>query len=328
MTTRNQIVHILEPLKTDTGEWVSNRPLSRKDKVKATEMAQKLSMKAPTLVLVPPLEPCMWTALYAFHPYFNTTLYRIASNNTTEDIDGNEIMQHLAKRNVSFMLDPRLQDEVSCFSKRNRHIGLLSRREMHPIFEDYFIFPEEFYSKDSEGESNDPDKDQDWYKNEGMWAPAYHSVECMERAASFKEFLYNRPENEIIVITYHSFIATLIDPWERDWKKPGLSYTWKPTSSGRMRLVPLTSPQSEKDILEDVDYSDYWPYRLCGRSEIFNKWYKEPLRKIFQILVGFEERKKYLGLDKLTLESLEAELGSEVVREVKDGVEGHIYYTL
>ena len=326
----NQVVHILEPAETNTEKWAFDPPITIKGAMQASEMIEKLSMKAPTLVLVPPLKCCMWTALRAFHPDFNNTLRRIASKSATEDMDDNAIMQHFAKGNVSFMLDPRLQDEVSMwrFDERNGRIGLPSRREMHPIFKNYFIFPDEFYSKDSEGQSDDPDKDQDWYKKEGMWAPGFRSVECLERAASFKEFLYNRPEKEIIVITYYSFINTLIDQHHRDWNKTGGSCIWKPTSSGRMRLVPLTSPQSQKDILEDVDYSDYWPYRLCGRSEIFNKWHREPLRKILQILVGFEERKKYLGLEELTFESLEAELGPEVVQKVKDSVRGGGFYRL
>ena len=50
-----------------------------------------------------------------------------------------------------------------------------------------------------------------------------------------------------------------------------------------------------------------------------------PLIKIFEIFLRFEERKKYLGLDELTLESLEAELGPEVAQEIKDSVRYSTY---
>ena len=145
---------------------------------------------------------------------------------------------------------------------------------------------------------------------------SWRSVESLERAASFKEFLYNRPDKEIIVITCEDFSDTLTNRHFR--YTDSLTCIWKPTVSGRMRLVSLTSPESQKDILEDEDYSEYWPYRLCGRSELFHKWHTVPLRKILETMFGFEERKKYLGLDELTFDSLEAELGPELVQEVKD----------
>ena len=70
-------------------------------------------MRAPTLVLAPPHKRCMETALRAFHPHFNHTLRRIASENTAENTESNEVMQHFAKGNVNFMLDPRLEDVIS-----------------------------------------------------------------------------------------------------------------------------------------------------------------------------------------------------------------------
>ena len=89
-------------------------------------------------------------------------------------------------------------------------------------------------------------------REEGMWIKGWRSVESLERAASFKEFLYNRPEKEIIVITCHNFIDTLIG--HSGYRHLELSSCiWKPTVSGRIRLVPLTSPESQKDILEDDD---------------------------------------------------------------------------
>ena len=101
------------------------------------------------------------------------------------------------------------------------------------------------------------------------------------------------------------------------------SCVWKPTVSGRMRLVPFTFPESKKDIVKDEDYSGYWPYRLSQRSELFNKWYAKPTA-IYENLLKLEERKKSLGLDEVTLASLEAELSPEDVEEVKNKVKDAI----
>ena len=78
-------------------------------------------------------------------------------------------------------------------------------------YKKYFIFPEEFYPASIlKRQDDDPDKDQDWYKEEGMWAGRIRTPESLERGASFKEFLYNRPEKEIIVVTSNAFINTLV----------------------------------------------------------------------------------------------------------------------
>src|SRR5204862_5131630 len=91
----------------------------------------------------------------------------------------------------------------------NGPIRMPSRLDMVPTYKKYFIFPEEFYPKYEDGQDYDPDENQDWCKQEGLWARGWHSVESLERAASFKEFLYNRPEKEIIVITCDGFHDTL-----------------------------------------------------------------------------------------------------------------------
>ena len=332
MTTHNKIVHFLRPGEALEENGAFDSPLSRKAEQAANDIIKKLPsvMRAPTLVLAPPLKHCMQTALTAFHPDFNNTLHRIASDNNEENMDSNEVMQHFAKGNVKFMLDPRLDDLILDWRRESDGpIRMPSRLDMLPMYKKYFIFPEEFYPKYEDGQDYDPDENQDWYKQEGLWTRGWHSLESLERAAAFKEFLYNRPEKEIIVITEYYFFQALIGRSHHGSNRCELSsYIWKPTVSETIRLVPLTSPESQKDILEDDDYLDYWPYILYGRSELFHKWYRKPLIKILEIFLGFEERKKYLGMDRLTLESLEAELGPEVVQEVKNGVRGAAHYCL
>jgi hypothetical protein len=125
-------------------------------------------------------------------------------------------------------------------------------------YKDYFVFPEEFYPKYIDGQDNDPDKEKDWYNKKGLLAGRLLTVNTLERAASFKEFLYNSPEKEIIIVTSNTFINTLV--YEPEVHKKYLEYrscVWKPTFSGRMRLVPLTFPESKMDVVPDEDYSEF-----------------------------------------------------------------------
>jgi hypothetical protein len=324
MTTENKIVHILRHAAANDDDAIFDPPLSSNGAYEATKLIENLPscMKAPTLVLAPPLKRCMETALRAFHPRYNYLIRHQPSKNTLENTKCNELMDHFANGNVTFMLDPRLQDATKEFhpGKHKGRIGMPSRREMHSGYRRHFIFPEEFYPKYAEDQDDDPDEQQDWYTENGMWAGNLRceNIESLERAASFKEFLYNRPEKEIIVITCEDFGETLIDHGLYHFKV--LSFIWKPTVSGRIRLVNLTCPEAQKNIVKDHNYSSYWPYSLPERSELFKKWHREPSEKIIQYFFGIEERKKYLGLDKLTFDDLEAELGPEVVKEVKDRV--------
>jgi hypothetical protein len=317
MTTENKIVHIFRH--GEVGPGVVNPSLSSNGYYMASELIYELpySMKAPTLVIVSPLERCMQTALYLFHRSFNHNLLREAYNDTQGNMDCSEVIQHFITGNITFMLDPRLQ-EVGQFLESSDRNKMPSRREMNSYYKNYFICPEEFYPPYEEGQDDDPDEDQDWYKEEGLWEGRLQSPGSLERAASFKEFLYNRPEKEIIVVTSNAFIDLLVhEPGIKMNYLESRSCVWKPTMSGRMRLVPLTFPESKMDIVRDEDYSEFWPYRLFERSELFNKWYRIPT-KAYELLLGFEARKNYLGLDKLTLDKAESELGPEAVQKVKN----------
>ena len=329
--TENKIVHIFRHGEEERGSDIVDPPLTSNGKKKAMDLIYKLpsSMKAPTLVIVSPLRRCIHTALYAFHPYFNKHLSRRVINNPEESMNYRGLIQRFANGNITFMLDPRLQ-EIGQSWESNKRNKMPSRREMGRFYRDLFTFPEEFYPRYTEGNDDDPDEDQDWYKEEDMWAGRLMSMESLERGASFKEFLYNRTEKEIIVITSNAFINTLVhEPDVSMQYLESRSCVWKPTISGRMRLVILTLPESKMDIVQDEDYSEFWPYRLMNRSELFNKWYSKPT-KIYELLSSFEACKNYFGLNEMTLASLEAELGPDVVEKVKNEVkkemeEGHYF---
>jgi len=318
MATERKIVHIFRHGEVSHEESV-DPPLSRDGFHTARNLINNLppSMRAPTLVIVSPHTRCMQTALGGFHRSFQTRY------NNKDNKDGGEVVQHFLKENITFMLDPRLQEIGEPWGSRD-YYKLPSRREMNSLYKLYFTFPEEFYPKYAEGQEDDPDEDQDWYKEEGLWAGRLMSVGSLERAASFKEFLYNRPEKEIIVVTSNIFIDTLVhEPGVNMGYLEYRSCVWKPTISGRMRLVPLTFPESEMELVPDEDYSEFWPYRLSERSELFKKWYSNPT-KIYKLLLQFEACKKYWGSSEMTMAAVEPELGSEAAKMLKRKVKKYI----
>jgi hypothetical protein len=329
MSSVDKIVHIFRHGEVERANVV-DPPLTSNGEQRAKHLIYELpySMKAPTLVVVSPLKRCIQTALL-FHREFNTNIWQEIFNVSGGNMDCSEIIQHLAIGNITFMVDPRLQEVGQPWESSDRN-KMPSRREMQPFYKNSFIFPEEFYPAHEEGQCDDPDKDQDWYKEIGLWSGRLQSPGSLERAASFKEFLYNRPEKEIIVVTSNAFIDLLVHEHDVDMNYlESRSCVWKRTVSGRMRLVPLTFPESKMDIVRDEDYSEIWPYRLSERSELFNKWYRIPTQA-YESLLQFEACKKYLGLNKLTLDKAESELGPEDTEKVKrkvktDMASGHLF---
>jgi len=314
--TETKIVHIFRHGEVRRGHDVVDPPLTPLGREATYNLIDRLppSVKAPTLVVVSPLKRCVETALFGFHRHFNRRLD--AAYKAENKKDRSEVFQHFLNGNITFMLDPRLQEVGQTWEPRARN-KMPSRREMEPYYRKYFIFPEEFYPKYTEGQEDDPDKDQDWYNEEGMWCGRLRSANSLERAASFKEFLYNRPEQEIIVVTSNAFSDTLVhEPYTNLAYLESRSCMWKPTISGRMRLVPFFFPESRKDVVPDEDYSECWPYRQSERSKLFNKWYRSPT-KMYEALLLVEEWKKYLGLNEMTLAGLETELGPKAADEMK-----------
>lgn len=321
----NRIIHIFRHGEVEQKPGIVDPTLTSYGTTKTDELITNLpdSMTAPTLIVVAPLRRCVRTALKAFHPDFNPYLEDILYDNTKPNPSCTKVMQHFAEGKVTFMVDPRLQEVRAISDTTNKRNKMPTRRQMS--FSSYFVFPEEFYPSDMNEPQHDPDEDQDWFKEQGMWAGRFHDPQTLERGASFKEFLYNRPEKEIIVVSSNAFIDTLVH-------EPGAymnylecrSCIWKQTVSGRFRLVPLSNPESEKDIVKDEDYSDYWeynPYKLSERSELYHKWYNKPAKRMYKVLLEIKERKNFLELNDVTLESLEAELDAELVDKIKHEVQ-------
>ena len=143
------------------------------------------------------------------------------------------------------MVDPRLHEVYRYNTYRPPPYMLRSRREIPENIRKYFHFPEEFYPPLEENSKSDPDVQQDWYQMEGFYAGDYHSVNALERAASFKEFLSNLPDKEIIIITSNCFVESLVMGEDFEFAEQRVC-VWQPTVSGRKKLVPLESFQSSE----------------------------------------------------------------------------------
>jgi hypothetical protein len=111
MTTENKIIHIFRHGEAKERGDPVNPPLTNDGFEEATNMITELppSMKAPTLVLVSPLKRCIETALSAFHREFDFHLRQKALG-ANRFFDRNKAFQHFLNGNVTFMLDPRLQE--------------------------------------------------------------------------------------------------------------------------------------------------------------------------------------------------------------------------
>lgn len=233
-----------------------------------------------TLIITSPLRRCLETALYAFHPEFNSRLKRAILSAEEKGLD--TPLQSFAQGKITFLVDPRLCEEGHSEYDYERNTPLTRRRIS---FRDYFTWPSEFYSDQDE----DEDIQQDWYQKKGLWDGFYLKPKMLERGASFKEFLFNRPEKEIIVITSNCFLDSLIKDDIEFSPMDSRTCVWKTTISGRKKLISKSfiGEDSNDEPVQDDDYSFYWklnPWKSNERSDLFYKWYSKPYNGMLQAL--------------------------------------------
>ena len=122
------------------------------------------------------------------------------------------MMQHFAKGNVEFMLDPRLADQSRIVGQRTRQTYWNALTSGHVLQSTRNILSFRRNSIPSIQKRNMTIlmKIRTGTSKKECGPRGWHTVETLERAASFKEFLYNRPEKEIIVIASYRFTDTLI----------------------------------------------------------------------------------------------------------------------
>ena len=271
-------------------------------------------------------------------------IWRQAENRNDTSMKWLERLENPAfsEKVITFMVDPRLVEASEPWRYDLERHKLVSRRQIPKEIRDCFVWPSEFYPEFTE-EGDDPDEQQDWFNEKGLWQNnIMHRPELLERMASFKEFLYNRPEREIIVISSNRILETLVK--DRDFAHmEGRTCTWKTTVSGRKKLVPKSIPENcpffgeywhERSIcnrcpsevsepVPDDDYSHYWEknrWRSDSRSDLYYKWFRKPYAGMISLLNEFERLRKLkeeLFLAEETYEKLSEEKKGNMIEELK-----------
>jgi broad specificity phosphatase PhoE len=121
----------------------------------------------------------------------------------------------LARKDVPFLLHPNAQE----VSGRNCNIGFNKDRLRHEVcalFEgkDLGFDPAERMDYDLVSEG--------WNSKEGYWSPDEQDVK--KRAADLRAWLYNRPEQTIVLVTHGAFLHYFTEDWEGFHPSIGSAY--------------------------------------------------------------------------------------------------------
>ena len=177
----NQIIHVFrhgEAAHNVEGVTLQDPPLTSTGKNQAFGIPERYSfMNRPTLILISPLQRCIQTALYGFHPDFN---------------------EHAAKffpRNPRILAMPHLQETTENPCDTGSPLEELQQR-----YGKYVTFPDEFFSSD------------DWFAKSGS-AFANDNELLNKRAEFVKKFIKEQPDQEIIVVTHGDFSHFLVNKW-------------------------------------------------------------------------------------------------------------------
>lgn len=264
-----------------------NSPLSLWGKTQAREIFQKHGyyFTKPTLIVTSTQARYLETALYAFHPDFNPDLKAAINEPGYQGA-------LTAFKDIKILVDPRVQEVERVYDDGG---AVPTRAQINPNYRKYLTFSEEFFtqpaldeevSEEKRAEMEKTDESRDWHKGTGLFAGWYGHPMILERGASLKEFLYNRPEREIIILSGNDFIDTLLRGPHFKLGEGRLCF-WIRTFSGRKRLLqskfsPVPHNWFDSQVVDD-DYSDFWgthKWRSIDRSVLYHKWYTVPHKAV------------------------------------------------
>ena len=177
----NQIIHVFrhgEAAHNVEGVNLQDPLLTPTGKKQAFSIPKNyFLMNRPTLILVSPLQRCIHTALYGFHPDFST---------------------HAATffpRNPRILAMPHLQEATENLCDTGSSLETLKEE-----YGKHVNFPDEFFSSD------------DWIIKSGT-AFANDNELLNKRAEFVKKFIKEQPDQEIIVVTHGNFSHFLVNKW-------------------------------------------------------------------------------------------------------------------
>jgi hypothetical protein len=200
------------------------------------------NLRSPKLVIVSPLRRCIQTALLALNPKFNEQLDLTLKGE--QEFEGSLLTGEQIKEVVEgtqssgkWIADPRCMEITTTPFKPNLPSDLATLEE---LYGEYVDFPaESFVGKD-------------WLRRTGYYCSVYSDRERVQQCLrDFKDFLFSRKEDEIIVFTHAEVIRQMVNSW---WFKSvrnagGVTLSWK-KRGGKMVLVPVELKGPNDEIVE------------------------------------------------------------------------------
>jgi broad specificity phosphatase PhoE len=168
------------------------------------------NFRKPTLVISSPLRRCLQTALYAFHPSFNENLKATLEKNKkfpNSSLSKKEIQTIFKNGNIKFETDPRIMEYIS--SRDSMAQFPTPVMELPENIREIFTFPETLFP---------PEPDSEWLERTGPYKDYALRRLAYGRVNKFFDYLYSRPEDEIIVVTHGDLLKSFIFP--QPWNQP------------------------------------------------------------------------------------------------------------
>jgi hypothetical protein len=166
--------------------------------------------------------------LYAFHPDFNENLQTTLDKNKAfphGSIPRENIQKLFKKGNIKFESDPRIMEYISGRDSYAHYPTPVD--ELPPEIQAVFTFPEDLFPRGPNAE---------WLQRKGMYKDYSLRRLAMGRVNQFFKCLYDRPEEEIIVLAHEDLLKHYLLPIP--WQQPlpnacGYSFTvkWEVTDS-------------------------------------------------------------------------------------------------
>lgn len=178
------------------------------------------NFQRPTLIISSPLRRCLQTALYAFHPSFNENLKATLEKNKNfpnSCASRKKIQAIFNEGNIKFEADPRLMEYLS--SKDSLPQYPTSIMELPETIREKFIFSEAMFPSGPNAE---------WLERTGPFKDYSLRRLACGRVNRFFDYLYSRPEEEIIVVSHEDLLKSFMLP--QPWDQPipnacGISFT-------------------------------------------------------------------------------------------------------
>jgi broad specificity phosphatase PhoE len=204
------------------------------------------NFKRPTLLISSPLRRCLQTALYGFHLDFNENLHTTLEKN--KEFPEGSLSRHQIKKlfkrgEIKFEADPRIME---CLGRRDilaHHPTLVA--DLPEEFRAIFTFPQDLFPAE---------EDAEWLNREGMYKDYALRRLAQGRVNRFYRYLYDRQEEEIIVVAHKEVLQNYLLPPPWDQPLPNAwGYTFKITWDLTGEKVQKKKRDKEPELLMKME---------------------------------------------------------------------------